>query len=109
MTKKEQDKVEKELPEFAALANSAATMELNAKIAELTKGLEEVREALKNNEKIHNAREELKLLTGPFNDAKKTINLKIRYLIDRVKDRGMESFADKFMEDNSGLMDDLSK
>jgi hypothetical protein len=88
MKQNDKAKIEKELPEFVSEVLGLSVENLDCRLASLSKQLEEVRQSMQDNEAILAAREELNLLSAPFKDAKKFIQLKTQYIIDLIKEKG---------------------
>lgn len=83
-----QEKVEAEFPEFVESIMGLSVEELNARITQYTKNLDESEEHRKANETLRNLKDQVAEINGPYNDVKKAINLKTKYIIELVKEKG---------------------
>lgn len=77
-------KVEEEFPEFASEVASLSQDELKNRVVSLVESLRQIDDELKNNEKIQEAKEVLKEMTGPYRDAKKALSLKVKFLLEKL-------------------------
>lgn len=77
-----------ENPEFVSEVASATTDELNNRIAQLAKDQEEVDQAKAADSGLEDLRAQVSLAAAPYNDSKKALKLKTKYLIQLMKDRG---------------------
>jgi len=84
------EKVQKELPEFAGEVASLTAQELNNRLAELAKGAEQNEQAKEDDEELADTQAKASELAAPYKDAKKMIRLKSRYIIGLLKDKGTE-------------------
>lgn len=82
------EKVQKELPEFASNADSMTAEQINAKLADLAKGVEDVEIAKESDMDLEKAREHASQLAAPYRESLKVIKLKSRYLIKVLQSRG---------------------
>lgn len=80
--------VQKEFPEFAAEVESLQTEDLNARIARLAKDNQEVQDAKEADEGLEIAKAVTAERSAPYREAKRAISLKVRYIINLLKDRG---------------------
>lgn len=80
--------VQKEYPEFVDAVQSLTTVELEMKISDYAKHQEEIVTAKENDEELTQISERKSELEAPYRDAKKANNLKMRYLIALLKDKG---------------------
>lgn len=83
-----QEKVQGEFPEFADEVASLGIDELNTKLASLAKGLEESEQAKESDEELAKTRELATELAAPYKDIKKAVNLKTKYVISLLRDKG---------------------
>ncbi|CAK0759971.1 conserved hypothetical protein [Azospirillaceae bacterium] len=86
--KSNREKVEAEFPTFATEVAGLTTDQLNGRIAGLAKELEESETDKEDNEDLENARALAAELTAPYNDVKKAVRAKTRYIVGLLKDRG---------------------
>lgn len=80
--------VQKDYPEFASEVDSLQLADLEKKISTYAKESEKVAKAREDDTELNDICEQKAFLEGPYKDAKKAIRLKIRYLIELVKDKG---------------------
>ena len=78
----------KENPEFVSEVASLSTEELDARIAQLAKDLEAVDEAKEADEALKDLRDQVSIASAPYNESKKALKLKTKYLIQLMKSRG---------------------
>lgn len=81
-------KCQKEMPDFCDAVASLSVDELNARLAQLAKDAEQVRQAKEADDDLAEAQEKATLLAAPYRDGKKAIQLKTSYLISLIKDKG---------------------
>ena len=74
--------------EFKAAVDGLSVDEITTRIANLQKALDESEEHKAANEELQAARDEVKLISGPYNDVKTAIRIKTKYLIDLSKEKG---------------------
>ena len=91
MTKKEKalKKIKKDHPEFVESVDSMETGGLEDLVVNYAKELENIDEFLSENEEIKQLKEQIDEIAGPSNDAKKVCKLKLLYLVNILKDRGV--------------------
>lgn len=83
--------VVKKLPaEFADTVNAMSDEELNAKILEAESNIYKVDDDLATNEKILSAKQDLRDMTSPYRDLKKSEQAKITYCLFLKESRGQE-------------------
>ncbi len=80
--------VQKEYPDFANEADSLTLDALERRISTYAKEAEKINQSKEDDLALQEALEKKAELEGPYKDSKKAISLKIRYLIQRVKDKG---------------------
>ena len=80
--------VEKNYPEFAEELNGATTDQLNSRLATLAKGLEESEQAKEGDDELEKARLLASELAAPYRDVKKAVQLKSKYVIGLLRDKG---------------------
>ncbi len=89
MKKSVEQKVKEELPEFAQEVETLSTAQINTRLSTLAKDAEAVQDAKEEDEELDDAKATARGLAAPYNDAKKVLRLKTRYLIKTLKDRGV--------------------
>lgn len=82
------DKLREEMPEFVAEVLSAKDADLDARLAELAKGLEEVRNSQEEDEGLAEAKAKATELGAPYRESKKAISAKSRFIVEVLKERG---------------------
>jgi hypothetical protein len=82
------DVVQKEYPEFAATVDGLSVADLEKKLSTYAKEQEKVIEAQERDVGLEDAKAKVSELSGPYNDAKKAIRIKMRYLIAIIRDKG---------------------
>lgn len=80
--------VEKKYPAFVEETNGMSVSDLNARINKLVKDTDQIQTAMDENQKINEAKELLKELKGPYTDGIKENKLKVKYLIEMIKEKG---------------------
>lgn len=80
--------VEKKYPSFVEETNGMSVADMNARLNKLVKNNDEIQTAMDENQKINEAKELLKELKGPYTDGIKENKLKIKYLIEMIKEKG---------------------
>lgn len=80
--------VEKKYPSFVEETNGMSVSDMNARLNKLVKNNDEIQTAMDENQKINEAKELLKELKGPYTDGIKENKLKIKYLIELIKEKG---------------------
>lgn len=80
-------KAQKEYPEFTDGVDSLSREELEANMLQLAKYREETEMAKKKDEGLERAREMVKELQGPYNDALKALKIKMAYLALLIQER----------------------
>lgn len=88
MKKSVTETVQKEMPEFASEVAALESTDLNARLAQLAKDLVAVSDAQEGDDGLADAKANATELGAPYRDAKKTIRLKSRYLVQLLKVRG---------------------
>ncbi len=83
-----QETVQKKYPDFVEVVDGLGVPELEARLLTYAKEREKVEEAKEADEELAKTAELLKELKGPYSDATKAINLKSRYLISLIKEKG---------------------
>ena len=83
------EKVQEQYPDFAEEVEKSLTPEqMDARISSLQKQLEESEDHKDSNEQLKDARALVAELAGPYNDVKKAVRLKTKYLIELLKEKG---------------------
>lgn len=83
-----QEKVQEEMPEFAAEVAGLSVDQLNARLANLAKDAETNEQAKEDDEDLEKAQVEAKELGAPYRDFKKANRLRSRYVIGLIKEKG---------------------
>lgn len=82
------EKVEAEYKEFVSEVYPLDSAQLNMRLSNLAKGLEEVSEARKNDEELMEHRAAAQQCDAPYRDSLKELKLKTKYIIELMKERG---------------------
>ena len=93
MATKELESQVKALPggdDFMDSVDRLSIPELNARISQMQKDLDESESHKENNEELKRAKEEVKELTAPYRDVRNAIKVKTKYIITLIKDKGGE-------------------
>ena len=83
-----EQKMEKEDPEFTDSVQSLTTQQLEARIANYQKELQDSEEHKANNTALRDAKRELDTIAGPYRDVRKSIQKKTRYIISMIRAKG---------------------
>lgn len=76
------DDIEQKHKEFADEVRKLDAEALKARIVALQKGLQESEEHRENNEALHDAKETVRMLQEPYNDVRKAVKLKTKYILE---------------------------
>ncbi len=87
---KKYNDVLKHIPEFKDTADTASTEDLKKMIVTCEGNLYEIAKAKEADEKLNAAKEIVKDLSGPYNDAKKVQEAKIQYVLFLLENKGVE-------------------
>jgi hypothetical protein len=82
------EKVQKEMPEFAAEVAALSSDAIDSRLAELSRNHEEVQEAKRGDEELQEAKNLSRALGEPYGDAIKVIRTKAKYLVELQKGLG---------------------
>jgi len=82
------DKIQKEYPDFCNEAMTLTAEQLRARIVSMQEQLEESEEHKANNESLKEARAVVSELAGPYNDVKKAVKAKTKYILELLKNKG---------------------
>jgi hypothetical protein len=82
------EKVQEEMPEFAGEVAGLGVDMLNARLAQLAKDSQANEQAKEDDEDLESARANASELGAPYRDAKKAINLRSKYIIKLIEDKG---------------------
>lgn len=74
--------------EFIDSVNSLTPEELEKRIVEMQKSLRDSEEHKESNEELRTARELVSELSGPYNDFKKAVGLKTKYILKLLVEQG---------------------
>lgn len=83
-----QERVQNDYPEFATEVAGENAQQLNNRLAALAKGLEESEQNKEANEQLNDARGLASELAAPYRDVKKAVQLKSKYVIGLLRDKG---------------------
>lgn len=82
------EKVEKEYPDFAEAVLGLAVGDLEQRLLNYAKERENVTDAKEADEQLEQVISAKKELEGPYKDAQKAINLKSRYILALIREKG---------------------
>ena len=82
------DKVRKEYPEFVEEVVGLSVEELNNRLAMNAKQVAEIEDAKEADEALFSLKEEVKLMSAPYSEAKKALNQKTRFIVELIKEKG---------------------
>jgi len=74
--------------EFLGEVQGLSVEKLEDRIANLQKQLDESEEHKKENQALKDAKYEVSLIEGPYNDVKKAVQVKTKVLIELIKEKG---------------------
>jgi len=80
--------IQENYPEFEAETLGLSIDQLNNKLASLAKGLEESEDAKEGDEELEKARLLVSELGAPYRDVKKAVNLKTKFVIGLLREKG---------------------
>lgn len=83
-----QEKVQKELPDFASEVAALSVEDLNQRLNQCAKDFEANEDAKEADEALEQARLAASELAAPYRDCKKVIRLKSRYIVSLIKEKG---------------------
>lgn len=78
-------KTEKEMPEFVAEVSGLSLQDLDARLAQLAKDIQEVKDSRDADEDLQSLRDQVKIAAAPYSDAKKALQQKTSYIIELIK------------------------
>lgn len=81
------DKVRKEMPEFVAEVSALDKVDLNGRLAQLAKDLQDVQDEKEADEDLEASQAEARELSAPYRDAKKALSMKSQYIIALAKEK----------------------
>lgn len=92
MAKDWKKKVESEYPDFVASVSASKIDDLNPKLLEYSKHMQEIEDELdkltEEGSEVYNLKENIKTILGPAKDAQKMVKLKMRYISTLIKEKG---------------------
>lgn len=80
--------VQKQFPEFPEVVDGLSVDELEKRLSQYAKEQESIQDAKEADEALEQAKEQVSEYSAPYNDAKKAVRLKMRYLIALIGDKG---------------------
>lgn len=81
------DQIRKLYPDFTQEVDNLSSAELEARIVRMQQTLDESEMHREGNDSLKQARATLTELSGPYNDVKKAVKLKTRYIIELLKEK----------------------
>lgn len=88
MSKSVKEQVQEKHKEFASEVDGLSDAALRARIVSLQQALAESEQHKEENEALIQARAEVTELSGPYNDVKKAVKLKTRYILTLIEEKG---------------------
>lgn len=82
------EKVEAEYPEFVQDVLGLDVDSLEKRLSTYAKHRDETEEAKKNDDELNTGKATVKEMSAPYNDALKAINLKSKYIVALIKEKG---------------------
>jgi hypothetical protein len=82
------DQIEKLYEGFAAEVETLTAEELKARIVRMQETLGESEAHKEANDSLKEARQAVSELAGPYNDVKKAVKLKTKYILELLKEKG---------------------
>jgi len=82
------EQVEKEYPDFVAVVAGLSVEDLDKRLSDYAKEQENALKAQEEDTELESTKEKLKELKAPYNDVKKALRLKMRYLIKLIEEKG---------------------
>lgn len=76
--------------EFKEEVDTLSAQALEARITRMQKDLDESEEHKKENRALQQAKDEVAELNGPYSDFKKAIQVKTKYIIELLKEKGIQ-------------------
>lgn len=83
-----QEKVQSEFPEFVESVMGLSIEQLEKRLSDYAKHRDEVEEAKKADQELQAAKEVASSMAAPYGDALKAINMKSKYIVALVKEKG---------------------
>ncbi|NJO48297.1 MAG: hypothetical protein HC840_01115 [Leptolyngbyaceae cyanobacterium RM2_2_4] len=74
--------------EFEGEVLGLSVEQLKNRIAQMQKDLDESEEHKKDNQALADAKSEVAMIEGPYNDVKKAVKVKTKFLIELIKEKG---------------------
>ncbi len=88
------EKVQDEFPDFTSSVDVLKVDDLNKRMLEYSKYMQEVEDTLEEmtgeGSKVEQLRNEINVILGPSKDAKKALKLKMKYINHLIKSKGAE-------------------
>jgi hypothetical protein len=82
------EKVQADFPEFSTEVANLTVEELNTRLSNMVKELEESESHKEDNEALEEAKALASELAAPYRDVKKAVHLKSRYIVGLLRDKG---------------------
>lgn len=85
-----QEKVQGEYPEFVESIMGLSVEQLEKRLSDYAKNRDEVEESKKADEELEAAKATVAEMAAPYSDALKAINMKSKYIVSLIKEKGGE-------------------
>lgn len=82
------EKTEKEYPDFVKEVDGLNIQDMEKRISNYAKALEDSEQHKEDNTVLASAHAEVAELMGPYKDVKKAVKVKTRYLIQQIREKG---------------------
>ena len=83
-----EERVQADYPEFHSTVATLSVTELEKRLSEYAKHRNQVEESQEADEDLEMAKAQVSELGAPYRDAKKEINMKSKYIINMIKEKG---------------------
>lgn len=83
-----QEKVQAEFPEFVESVNGLSVEQLEKRLSDYAKHRDDVEESKKADAGLESAKAMVSEMSAPYNDALKAINMKSKYIVAYIKEKG---------------------
>lgn len=74
--------------EFKEEVDRLSVAQLEARITNMQKALEDSEDHKEQNVALQQAKDEVKMISGPYNDVKKAVKVKTKYVIALIREKG---------------------
>lgn len=82
------EKIQEEMPEFAAAVDGASVDALEKRLSDIAKAAEANEQKKEDDEELEQAQANASELAAPYRDARKELRKQTKYIIKAIKDKG---------------------